>query len=435
MNPSFYYCIGICILFIILSRLHLKQQKLTIEPFYTFFIPEIVAPKDPFPRYVIDENARSLMRFYPQMPKATFWLWESPDGIANPWEWLRPFFQWVSSTVPLSALQIKRSSSVNEIMENITKSENQLAILPSWNVYHELTTKENRLTNNYVSGVMNLFSYSIFAIVPYQKIDDPYLQLSSNIFATGTKWSVGPKGGLSDFVAKRIKETWFVSPKNIGIVAGETGPEIINQTWDECFEAFKNKQINGMLWCDVYPFPLWQKAQGALPPKSFILIPIQLDRQEILKESVPLLQTDNFPLINFDVNYLPMRVGPRLYWPWNSDFTTIQFPAVWVANPKYPRNDIYTWIYTFINQKRWLEDKLLKQSQWNTQNAFYFNYNIPVHPGTQQLRINYGLDSQQESSECVLYAGSRRCPIKNPNKKLKEIPPAYQPQWLWPNIE
>jgi hypothetical protein len=181
-----------------------------------------------------------------------------------------------------------------------------------------------------------------------------------------------------------------------------------------------------MFWCDVSPFPMWQKTQDTLPKQSFILIPVYLDQNEILYASAPFLQKSFLRLESFDKNYLPMRVGPRLYWAWNDAFESIQFPAVWIANPDYSRKDINQWLYHFMNQPRWRKDSLLLQSQWTQARAFYFAYNIPIHPGTEQYRINFGLDSRQQNGECVLYAGSRQCPIEN-ELGPKEIPPAFQP--------
>lgn len=428
MNPSLYYWIGICIFLFILAYYH--KRKITVESFYTFFIPRIVAPEDPYPQYVTDSNARSLMRFYPENPRAVFWLWDAPDGIVNPWEWLRPFFAWMSSTVPLHGLEFRRSKDVNRIMNQVSKNQNHMALLPSWRIFEDFT--KNR--ESYVSAVMNLFGYSLFAIVPYGNITDPNLQFSPQTFATGTKWAVGPTGGLSDYIARRIKNIWFVAETNINEVSGTTGPEIINAEWDECFNQMKNNQINGMFWCDVHPFPLWQKAQDSLPKRSFILIPIQRDRQEILYTSIPFLQRSYFDLETYDRTYLPMRVGPRLYWAWNSSFETVQFPAVWIANPNYSRKDIYLWLYTFMNTKRFRQDSLLKASRWTQGRAFYFGYMIPIHPATEQYRINHGLDSQQEDAQCVLYAGSRTCPVPNPLGK-REIPPAFQPTLEWPTTQ
>jgi len=416
MSP-FYYIIGICIIFIILAR----RQKIH-EPFYTFFIPEIVAPEDPYPEYITDPNARSLMRFYPEIPKAVFWLWDAPDQVVNPWEWLRPFFAWMLSVLPLNSLQFKRTDDIKKIIQSVSQNQNHMALLPSWSLFDDFS--KNR--NDVISSVMNLFSYTIFAIVPYNDITNPRLQFDSSVFTTGTKWAVGPQGGLSDFIARRLKNIWFIKEEYIGEIAGTTGPIIINNTWEQCFEQFQKGLVDGMFWCDVSPFPLWQKTQDTLPKQSFILIPTYLDQNEILYASAPFLQKSFLRLENYDKNYLPMRVGPRLYWAWNDAFESIQFPAVWIANPSYSRKDIYLWLYQFMNQPRWRKDTLLLQSQWTQARAFYFAYNIPIHPGTEQYRINFGLDSRQQQGECVLYAGSRQCPIENPLGP-KEIPPAFQP--------
>lgn len=424
MNPSLYYWLGIVIALSVLY-LRLKREQAApklYESFYTFFTPEIVAPRDPYPNYVIDTNAYSLMRFYPEQPRAVFWLWDAPGGVVNPWEWLRPFFRWMTGTVPLESLEIKRTRDWNQIMNSVSKNENHMALVPSWKLYHDTTTAP--VSSRFISTVMNLFSYTVFAIVPYGKIQDPTLQLNATVFSAGSTWGVGPANGLSSFIGNRLSSIWTT--------AGEEGPVLYNGSWESCMDKFEKNELSGMLWVDVHPFPIWKKIQETLPKRSYILLPVQRDLLEIVYASVPFLQKAHVRLAKYDIDYLPMRVGARTYWFWNDALESIQFPAVWIANPKYSQKDLYQWIYTWMNQRRWREDKLLLQSQWTQANAFYFGYPVPMHAATEEYRVNFGLDSQQEESECVLHAGTGRCPLPNSTSSAPTIPPAFQPALNWP---
>lgn len=390
------YVIGLILLFFI----YYWKSK---EHFYTFFIPNIVEPVNPYPRYIYDNNAYSISRFFPKQKTAVLWLWDSYMNL--PTEWLNPWFSWLLSVLPLQPFQIQKNTNWDTILTNVSQNPNHMAIVPLWKLYTEQTRKLNPKT---VTGVMNLYSHSIYVIVPYT---DKITQFNPKIFAEGTTWGVGPKDELSSFIAERFKTTWYESPK---------GPTLFSDSWDQCIQMIKNNQLNGIIWCDVYPSSLFLKIQNILPRSSYQLLPIYLEQHEILRNSNPQLRSSYLRLNEMNRNYLPMQVGTHTYWFWNDELETIQFPSTWIANSNYPQEDIYNWLNHFMNNERWTKNKLLFQSQWTKSRSFDFGFNLPIHSGARQYMIEHGYLSQQNNAECVLYAGSTECKIPN-------IPPASQP--------
>ena len=409
------FAITLIIVFILITRFFQVH-----EDFYTFYIPQIIAPIDPYPRYITDEKLQTNLRFFPESASPKFWVWESDSKMPMvPRKWIHSLLKWFTSQVPVRPLRISGSVDFSEILNAVGTNSNQMAIVPSWMFYHYDT---NGLIQKPVTAVMHLYSYRIYTVVQSELIKDPQLQLSKDVFAPDTVWGVGPKNSLSNFIAERLINTWYS--------IDDKKPIIINREWDDLLNAFKNKEIRGLLFCESPSVNIWNTIQEVLPKQTYVLIPVFIERQPILRKSVPMLQQAFIDLNDVNLGYLPTRVGTKLYWTWNPYLETVQFPVTWIAHPDYSADDIYYLLKSFFNDPRMYKSKYLQTSGWNRQNAFDFGWDVEIHKGAQMFMESIGLMSAQDNSSCVLYAGSRPCPYLNERETKPTPKPVQRPDEL-----
>lgn len=397
------------ILFIFIYRLYhsqiIQQQK---EEYVTFFTPGQLGDIQPYPSYIRTPALRTNQKFIPEVPSTTFHLYLPPDLQSTHTQWFNNLLQEYLTVQPYTPLRFKTHYKLQE-WSNAMKEPMTLGAIPATILQ---TLRTNQRKNRDLQGVITLYSFSLFIVIPTRIAEQEY-QWNRNLLKLIERIGLGPENGLADQWFRKILTVYTSSDSTNKYIYGN---------YQELAQKLKDDKIDAIIWADTTPGDIWYHFQEDLPTRSYGLIEIQLNKNEQLGWADPNMRTTYFDLQKFNTKYLPVTFSGKTYSAMNPMIETIATPMVWVASSDFPRDDLFQWLELWLrNYQHHANNPWFKASRWTLPQAFDFGPGLTPHAGSAKWMILHGLQTAQASELCKDYASHRVCPYRNEGVIQKEF--------------
>ena len=131
-------------------------------------------------------------------------------------------------------------------------------------------------------------------------------------------------------------------------------------------EKLRNKQIDGMVFTDLYPSNFLNKIFEEDLDKTFFILPLKNINQELFKKIHPFVKNVAIDLNALPKNYLPIKVNNLEYTSFRPNLDTFQYPVLFICNKDAKPIISYEIVKGVVNNLDVLNksDMTLK-NQWN----------------------------------------------------------------------
>jgi len=189
----------------------------------------------------------------------------------------------------------------------------------------------------------------------------------------------------------------------------------INRFYDNdsvAIEKLRNKEIDGMVFTDLYPSNFLNKIFEDDLDKTFFILPLKNINQELFKKIYPFVKNVAIDLNALPKNYLPIKVNDLEYTKFRPDLDTFQYPALFICNKDAKPTISYEIVKGVVNNLDVLNksDMTLK-NQWNylaLPDIANDNF-IPTHIGAKIFYNHLTVNTTNPDELCKYYIGKKKC--------------------------
>ena len=242
------------------------------------------------------------------------------------------------------------------------------------------------------------------------EIDNYYNFLISNLIKTTkieniiTRSAIGPINSDSNIFGEDLL-------RNIEILNNFK----IERFYDDdqvAIEKLRNKQIDGMVFTDLYPSNFLNKIFEQDLDKTFFILPLKNINQELFKKIHPFVKNVAIDLNALPKNYLPIKVNNLEYTSFRPNLDTFQYPVLFICNKDAKPIISYEIVKGVVNNLDVLNksDMTLK-NQWNylaLPDIANDNF-IPTHIGAKTFYNQLTVNTTNPDELCKYYIGKKKC--------------------------
>jgi TRAP-type uncharacterized transport system substrate-binding protein len=283
-----------------------------------------------------------------------------------------------------------------KVLQIISQEKDAFGIISSPFLIKSIQTNTSLIENiNFI--VIPNYNYIFF-------ITNKNLQISSLDQLNNKKVNIGPMNYDSNIFGNDLL-------RNI---------EILNNIKIERFydndqvaiEKLRNKQIDGMVFTDLYPSNFLNKIFEEDLDKTFFILPLKNINQELFKKIHPFVKNVAIDLNLLSKNYLPIKVNDLEYTMFRPNLDTFQYPVLFICNKDAKPIISYEIVKGVVNNLDILNksDMTLK-NQWNylaLPDIANDNF-IPTHIGAKIFYNKLTVNTTNPDELCKYYIGKKKC--------------------------
>jgi TRAP-type uncharacterized transport system substrate-binding protein len=289
-------------------------------------------------------------------------------------------------------------SAINpeKVLQFISQEKDAFGIVSSPFLIKAIQTNTSQIKNiNFI--VIPNYNYIFF-------ITNKNLQISSLDQLNNKKVNIGPMNYDSNIFGNDLL-------RNIEILNNIK----IERFYDDdqvAIEKLRNKQIDGMVFTDLYPSNFLNKIFEEDLDKTFFILPLKNINQELFKKIHPFVKNVAIDLNALPKNYLPIKVNNLEYTSFRPNLDTFQYPVLFICNKDAKPIISYEIVKGVINNLDVLNksDMTLK-NQWNylaLPDIANDNF-IPTHIGAKIFYNQLTVNTTNPDELCKYYIGKKKC--------------------------
>jgi len=301
-----------------------------------------------------------------------------------------------TKTCNIEKIMIKNSSKPEKVIEIISKEKDSIGLISSPFLIKAMQTNTSQIKNiNFI--IIPNYNYIFF-------ITNKNLQISSLDQLNNKKVNIGPVNSDSNIFGNDLL-------RNLEILNNFK----IDRFFDDdevAIEKLRNKEIDGMVFTDLYPSNFLNKLFEEDFDKTFFILPLKNINQELFKKIHPFLKNVAIDLNFVSKNYLPIKVNDLEYTKFRPDLDTFQYPVLFICNKDAKPIISYEIVKGVINNLDVLNksDMTLK-NQWNylaLPDIANDNF-IPTHIGAKKFYNQLTVNTTNPDELCKYYIGKKKC--------------------------
>ena len=283
-----------------------------------------------------------------------------------------------------------------KVLQIISQEKDAFGIISSPFLIKAIQTNTSLIENiNFI--VIPNYNYIFF-------ITNKNLQISSLDQLNNKKVNIGPMNYDSNIFGNDLL-------RNIEILNNIK----IERFYDDdqvAIEKLRNKQIDGMVFTDLYPSNFLNKIFEEDLDKTFFILPLKNINQELFKNIHPFVKNVAIDLNALPKNYLPIKVNNLEYTSFRPNLDTFQYPVLFICNKDAKPIISYEIVKGVVNNLDVLNksDMTLK-NQWNylaLPDIANDNF-IPTHIGAKIFYNKLTVNTTNPDELCKYYIGKKKC--------------------------
>ena len=177
-------------------------------------------------------------------------------------------------------------------------------------------------------------------------------------------------------------------------------------------DKLQNKEIDGMIFTDLYPSNILNKIIGNNIEKTLFIIPIKEINQTLFKKMHPFIKNVSLDLNALPPNYLPIKVNDLEFTKFRPNLDTFQYPVFFICNKSSNPLISYEIVRGVINNL-----DILNKSEMTIKNPWNYltlpdiaNDNfIPTHIGAKIYYNHLTVNTSNPDDLCKYYVGKKIC--------------------------
>ena len=283
-----------------------------------------------------------------------------------------------------------------KVLQFISQEKDAFGIVSSPFLIKAIQTNTSQIKNiNFI--VIPNYNYIFF-------ITNKNLQISSLDQLNNKKVNIGPINYDSNIFGNDLL-------RNIEILNNIK----IERFYDDdqvAIEKLRNKQIDGMVFTDLYPSNFLNKIFEEDLDNTFFILPLKNINQELFKKIHPFVKNVAIDLNSVSKNYLPIKVNNLEYTSFRPNLDTFQYPVLFICNKDAKPIISYEIVKGVVNNLDVLNksDMTLK-NQWNylaLPDIANDNF-IPTHIGAKTFYNQLTVNTTNPDELCKYYIGKKKC--------------------------
>lgn len=289
-------------------------------------------------------------------------------------------------------------SAINpeKVLQFISQEKDAFGIVSSPFLIKAIQTNTSQIKNiNFI--VIPNYNYIFF-------ITNKNLQISSLDQLNNKKVNIGPMNYDSNIFGNDLL-------RNIEILNNFK----IERFYDDdqvAIEKLRNKQIDGMVFTDLYPSNFLNKIFEDDLDNTFFILPLKNINEVLFKKIHPFVKNVAIDLNSVSKNYLPIKVNDLEYTKFRPDLDTFQYPVLFICNKDAKPLISYEIVKGVVNNLDVLNksDMTLK-NQWNylaLPDIANDNF-IPTHIGAKTFYNQLTVNTTNPDELCKYYIGKKKC--------------------------
>lgn len=289
-------------------------------------------------------------------------------------------------------------SAINpeKVLQFISQEKDAFGIVSSPFLIKAIQTNTSQIKNiNFI--VIPNYNYIFF-------ITNKNLQISSLDQLNNKKVNIGPMNYDSNIFGNDLL-------RNIEILNNFK----IERFYDDdqvAIEKLRNKQIDGMVFTDLYPSNFLNKIFEDDLDNTFFILPLKNINEVLFKKIHPFVKNVAIDLNSVSKNYLPIKVNDLEYTKFRPDLDTFQYPVLFICNKDAKLLISYEIVKGVVNNLDVLNksDMTLK-NQWNylaLPDIANDNF-IPTHIGAKTFYNQLTVNTTNPDELCKYYIGKKKC--------------------------
>ena len=291
---------------------------------------------------------------------------------------------------------IRNAINPDKVLYSISKNKDAFGIVSTPYLIRAVQTN-TKLVKNINFIVIPNYNYIFF-------ITNVNLNISSLSQLNNKKINIGPENYDSNIFGEDLL-------KNLEVLNNFK----IERRYDKdliAIEKLQNREIDGIIFTDLYPSNILNKIIGNNLEKSFFILPIKEINQSLFKKMHPFIKNVSLDLNALPPNYLPIKVNDLEFTKFRPNLDTFQYPVFFICNKSSNPLVSYEIVRGVVNNL-----DILNKSEMTIKNPWNYlalpdvgNDNlIPTHIGAKIFYNQLTVNTTNPDELCKYYIGKSRC--------------------------
>ena len=296
----------------------------------------------------------------------------------------------------IEKIMIKKANNPEKVLENISNEKDSIGLISSPFLIKAMQTK-TELVKNVNSIIIPNYNYIFF-------ITNKNLNISSLEQLNNKKVNIGPANYDSNIFGEDLL-------KNLETLNNFT----IKRYYDTdkiAIEKLRNKEIDGMVFTDLYPSNFLNEKFGNSLNQTFFILPLKNINDELFRKIHPFIKNVAIDLNALPKNYLPIKVNDLEYTMYRPTLDTFQYPVHFICNKNTDPKISYEIVKGIVNNLDILnKSEMTLKNQWNylaLPDIAIDNF-IPTHVGAKIFYNQLTVNTTNPDELCKYYIGKKKC--------------------------
>jgi TRAP-type uncharacterized transport system substrate-binding protein len=296
----------------------------------------------------------------------------------------------------IEKIMIKKANNPEKVLENISNEKDSIGLISSPFLIKAMQTK-TELVKNVNSIIIPNYNYIFF-------ITNKNLNISSLEQLNNKKVNIGPANYDSNIFGEDLL-------KNLETLNNFT----IKRYYDTdkiAIEKLRNKEIDGMVFTDLYPSNFLNEKFGNSLNQTFFILPLKNINDELFRKIHPFIKNVAIDLNALSKNYLPIKVNDLEYTMYRPTLDTFQYPVHFICNKNTDPKISYEIVKGIVNNLDILnKSEMTLKNQWNylTLPDIAIDNFIPTHVGAKIFYNQLTVNTTNPDELCKYYIGKKKC--------------------------
>ena len=290
----------------------------------------------------------------------------------------------------------RTATNPEKVLEFISKEKDAFGIISSPFLLKSMQTNISQIKNiNFI--VIPNYNYIFF-------ITNKNLNISSLSQLNNKKINIGPKNYDSNIFGNDLL-------KNLEIL-NDIKIERFYDSDEIAIKKLQNREIDGMVFTDLYPSNFLDKIIGDNIENNFFILPLKDINQELFKKIHPFIKNVSIDLNALPKKYLPIKVNDLEYTKFRPNLDTFQYPVFFICNKDAQPIISYEIVKGVVNNLDVLNNSdMTLKNQWNylaLPDISNDNF-IPTHIGAKIFYNQLTVNTTNPDELCKYYIGKKKC--------------------------